>query len=151
MPWGERGLSNWIFFLVFCCSNVLVHWFRLHRFAPYVRPLFVAHSKMGQQLSTIFTFSFKCSLASLPRHVSESTNFLTQVVPLLTSGIGGKIYRFTVVPDLHRFGTSGFFQSFLWLTYNEFFSMTHPWSAVSPVDTVIFLLIIFSLSPSTEI
>ena len=38
----------WIFCLVVCCSsNVFVRWFRLHSGASSVRPLFRAHSKMG--------------------------------------------------------------------------------------------------------
>ena len=30
-----------------CCSNVLICWFRLQRFATGVRPLVGAHPKMG--------------------------------------------------------------------------------------------------------
>ena len=38
----------WIFFLVFCCSSImLVHWFHLSSCASCVKPLFGAHPKMG--------------------------------------------------------------------------------------------------------
>ena len=92
MSWGEKEGRHrpWIFLLVFCGSpNVVVHWFCLHSCMSGVKPLFKVHPKMKAIIFVcLYIFMAGVQLLSLPCHVSESTNFQTQVVPLLLPGIG---------------------------------------------------------------
>ena len=104
-----------------------------------------------------------CSLSSLPRHVSQPTNFQTRIVLLLHPRVRGRIYPFPLVPHLRRrLWTSIFFQSFLlpysfiryWLTYIEFFDLAPlavTWTLFSSYYYFNFLSLSLSLSRSPEI
>ena len=54
----DRREGPWIFFWIFCyCSQVFVHWFRLHSYASRVRHFFRAHPIMGTTNNGRFHFS----------------------------------------------------------------------------------------------
>ena len=113
----QTQTSNFLAFPYF--SNILVLWIHLYCCMSGVRPLFGTHSKMGAAIFIcIYIFMAGVQLLSLPRYISQSTNSLTVVVPLLTPGVGGRTYLFLVAPhQCWRFGTSGvFFSSHLPVT-----------------------------------
>ena len=91
----ESRDKPWIFFLVFfCCSNVLISWFRLHRFVSHLRFLFGAHPKMG---AAIFAY-LHIVLACVPsRLYLVTSNFQTRVIRLLSPGVERRTNLFPVI------------------------------------------------------
>ena len=89
MSRGERESRHrpWILFLVFCCSSdVFVRWFCLYSCASGLRPLFELHHKIGLvTFVRLHIFVGWVQLSSLPRHVSQLTDFQNRVAPVLPS------------------------------------------------------------------
>ena len=150
--WREREQTQSLnfFFLVFCCSsNVLVRWFRLHWCASGVRPLFGAHLTMGATIFvSLYIFVAGVQLSSLPRHVSQTTNFQTRVVPLLPSGVVGRNISVSSCSPLFLI----IFDYRDWLAYNEYFRLTPQRSSGRSIDSLsAFSFYFASLSPYPEI
>ena len=83
MKWREREDSS--------SSNGLIRWFSLSCVSG-VRPLFGAHPKIEAVFFvSLYVFVTGVQLSSLPRHVSQQTNFQTRVVHLLPPGIRVRI------------------------------------------------------------
>ena len=109
---GEQTKTLKFLSVFSCSSNMLVCWFRLHRFVSGVGPLFGAHPKNGAVIFVLLYFIV--ADVQLASSHPAANSLLIPVCPLLRSGVEERTYLFPVVLHLRRrFRTSeGFSRHF---------------------------------------
>ena len=163
MYWENREKERegrqrpWTNFPAWCCSrNALFHWFRRHNCVSGVRQLFDAHLIMVLVIFVcLYIISDKCSFLIFTSSRLLANRLSNRSHPLTSACCvwGGNVSFSSCSSPAQKIWNPQFFflvilitEDCNWLTYNNFFSLTHPGVNWPFVECLLFLIYEYILS-----